>query len=103
MAKKEATPRQKHVPIRTCVVCREARPKRELTRLVYKPEGFLQVDPSGKLPGRGAYLCDKPQCWHDASYSKAFEQALKTALREEDHALLEAYAAELNEVARTID
>jgi len=57
--------RGKHVPIRMCVVCRRRRPKRELLRIVRTPEGFI-LDESGKLPGRGAYVCpDNPACWEE--------------------------------------
>lgn len=59
-------PRRKHVPQRTCVVCRQATDKRRLTRLVRTPEGGVVVDPTGKLNGRGAYLCDQVACWDKA-------------------------------------
>ncbi|MDQ7028490.1 MAG: YlxR family protein [Ardenticatenia bacterium] len=53
----------KHIPIRTCVACRTRRPKRELIRVVRTPEGQVQVDPTGKAKGRGAYLCPQVPCW----------------------------------------
>jgi len=57
--------RGKHEPVRMCVVCRRRRPKRELLRIVRTPEGFI-LDDSGKLPGRGAYVCpDNPACWEE--------------------------------------
>ena len=46
----------KHVPIRMCVACRRRRPKGELLRILVTEEGFV-IDPSGKRPGRGAYVC----------------------------------------------
>jgi predicted RNA-binding protein YlxR (DUF448 family) len=49
--------RPKHVPRRTCVACRETDAKRQLIRLVRTPEGTVEVDPTGKRNGRGAYLC----------------------------------------------
>ncbi|MYA93308.1 MAG: DUF448 domain-containing protein, partial [Chloroflexi bacterium] len=57
--------RSKHRPQRTCVVCREKRDKVQLTRLVMVRDR-LKIDPSGKLNGRGAYLCEKPTCWSAA-------------------------------------
>ena len=102
MGKKQGR-RNKHVPARTCVVCRETRPKRELTRLVHMPEGTLQVDPGGKMPGRGAYLCPKIACWQEASRGKALVAALRVALSDEDRAMLEAHAAELSEIANMTD
>lgn len=102
MAKKQAR-RKKHVPARTCVVCRETRPKRELTRLVCTAEGALRVDPGGKMPGRGAYLCSKAACWLAASRGKVLETALRAALADEDRAMLEAHAAELSDIANMTD
>ena len=52
----------RHVPLRMCVACRKRRPKGELLRVLLTPEGF-RLDPTGKLPGRGAYVCrDQPEC-----------------------------------------
>lgn len=56
-------PRPKHVPQRTCIVCRQKQDKRSLVRLVRTPEGPVLVDHSGKQNGRGAYLCQNPTCW----------------------------------------
>jgi predicted RNA-binding protein YlxR (DUF448 family) len=52
----------RRVPVRTCIVCGEKAPKRELTRVVVDPDGTVHVDPTGKAPGRGAYLCGKSSC-----------------------------------------
>lgn len=78
--------RSKHRPQRTCVVCREKREKRQLTRLVMVSDR-LQVDPSGKLNGRGAYLCEKPACWNEAGRA-ILSRALRCDLHEDDCALL---------------
>ena len=64
-------------PQRTCVGCREVQGKRTLMRVVRGPDG-IQVDPSGKLPGRGAYLHDTRSCWE-----KALKGSLTRALRAE--------------------
>ena len=95
MANKRPATRRKHVPMRTCIVCRETRPKRELTRLVCAPDQPLQLDPSGKLPGRGAYLCGRPECWYGAARGRVLDKALKAELREEDRSMIEAHAADL--------
>jgi uncharacterized protein len=73
----------KHVPMRTCVVCREKGSKRTLTRVVRTEHG-IQVDPTGKLNGRGAYLCDRESCWERAATSDILSKALRTALTSED-------------------
>ena len=55
--------RPRHVPQRTCVVCRRQVDKRRLTRVVRTAESGVLIDPTGKRNGRGAYLCDQPACW----------------------------------------
>jgi len=77
-------PAQKHVPQRTCVVCRETNAKRTLTRIVRTADEGVQVDRTGKRNGRGAYLCEQPACWQRAVDSDVLEKALRTTLTPED-------------------
>jgi len=56
--------RKRHIPMRSCVACGGKTPKRELLRIVATPEGGAQVDASGRMHGRGAYIC--PNCAADA-------------------------------------
>ena len=74
----------KHIPQRTCVVCRETDAKRSLTRLVRTADEGVQIDPTGKRNGRGAYVCDQPACWDRAVQSDVLEKALRTTLTTED-------------------
>ncbi len=69
-------------------------PKRQLVRLVRGPEGPVQVDPTGKAPGRGAYLHNRRSCWHKALAGHSLEQALKVTLTEDNLAGLRARAEE---------
>jgi predicted RNA-binding protein YlxR (DUF448 family) len=88
--------RKKHVPQRTCIVCREVRGKRELIRIVRAPEQRLVVDETGKAPGRGAYLCKQPSCWADKGFLKdLLGRALKISVSDEDWALLKDRLASL--------
>ena len=50
------------MPIRTCIGCRDKLPKNNLLRFVRDAKGNLQTDPTGKLPGRGAYVCQSQAC-----------------------------------------
>ena len=50
-------------PQRTCVGCGAVRGKREMVRVVRTPAGAVVADPTGKLAGRGAYLCAQEECW----------------------------------------
>lgn len=101
MAKKIAK-RIKHVPQRTCVGCRETLAKRALIRIVRTPQG-LRVDPTGKQPGRGAYLHDQRSCW-ERGLKGALAHALKVELTEQDREMLRAYMETLPaEVALPIE
>ncbi len=56
------TVKPKKQPQRMCVSCRTRRDKRDLVRVTLKDDGTLVVDPTGKMPGRGAYLCKDINC-----------------------------------------
>jgi predicted RNA-binding protein YlxR (DUF448 family) len=68
--------RPDHVPTRTCAVCRRTYPKREMTRIVRVTDGSIHRDETGRMPGRGTYICHDPAC-RDAERSAA---AVKRAL-----------------------
>ncbi len=87
--------RVKHVPMRTCIACRESKPKRELLRVVRTPDGHVQLDATGKKAGRGAYLCAKLTCWENALKRKRLESEFEIALSPEDREALEAFIATL--------
>jgi uncharacterized protein len=80
----------KKLPIRTCVVCREKAGKRALVRIVRTEHGIM-VDPGGKMNGRGAYLCERPECWERAMNTDVLAKALKTTLTSEDRERLRAH------------
>lgn len=83
------------MPERTCVACRQVRPKRELLRVVHSPADRIEVDPTGKKAGRGAYLCRMRTCWELALKRHSLEQALKTSLSPEDREALTQFATTL--------
>lgn len=85
----------KHIPLRTCVACRQSRPKRSLVRVVRTLTGEVTPDATGKLAGRGAYLCAARPCWDAALKKKLLEHALQSPVSPEGRLALEAYAATL--------
>ncbi len=89
--------RQKHVPLRTCIACRQIRPKREMVRVVRPPEGGVLIDERGKAAGRGAYLCRCRRCWTLALKERRLEHALRATWSEQDEEVLRAYAEHLPE------
>ena len=83
---------EKKVPERRCIGCMTSRPKQELIRIVADANG-LHIDPSGKMPGRGAYLCRNAECAALAVKKNAFGRNLKTEVsRQEAEALAEQIA-----------
>ena len=52
----------KKIPQRMCIACREMQDKRDMFRVVKTPTGEILPDKTGKLAGRGAYVCAKPEC-----------------------------------------
>ena len=75
--------KQKKIPMRMCVGCREMKPKKELMRVVRGPDGTVSLDPSGKKPGRGAYVCRSGDCLSRAIRQKQLERQLDAQLGEE--------------------
>jgi len=76
-------PNMRKVPTRTCVACRRARPKREMVRVVRTPAGEVKVDPTGKLSGRGAYVCPELDCVDVGVREQRLQHALEVQIPEE--------------------
>ena len=55
-------PKVKKIPMRMCIACHEMKAKKEMLRVVKNKEGEVFIDFTGKAAGRGAYLCDRPDC-----------------------------------------
>ena len=85
----------KKIPLRMCVGCREMRPKASLIRVVRSPEGVISLDPGGRKPGRGAYVCRDAACLQRAIKQKQLERQLETALTPETAEALRATLADL--------
>ncbi len=74
---------QKKIPMRQCMGCRERREKRQLIRVVRCTDGSVSLDFSGKLNGRGAYICPNMECLKKAQKSKALDRSLEVTIPEE--------------------
>ncbi|MBE0480095.1 MAG: YlxR family protein [Dehalococcoidia bacterium] len=90
-----AQKRGKHVPERTCIVCRQKRRKWELIRIVRNQAGDVEIDLRGKKAGRGAYLCRVRDCWQIGLRKKKIGHALKIEIAPEQYAELEEFGAKL--------
>ena len=71
---------QKKIPQRQCMGCRERRDKRDMLRIVRCTDGSVQLDFSGKLNGRGAYVCPDPECLRKAQKAKSLERSLEVSI-----------------------
>lgn len=67
----------KKTPKRMCVVCRQMFDKTDLIRVVKTPTGEILIDKSGRLNGRGAYICKNEGCINNAKKRKSFERAFE--------------------------
>ena len=94
-SRRKQQPRPKHVPQRTCIACKQVRPKRELIRVVRTPDGHNLLDPTSKKSGRGAYVCARRSCWDIALARGRLEREFEMTLAPEDRAALDDYVASL--------
>ena len=74
---------QKKIPMRQCMGCRERKAKKEMIRVVRCTDGAVQMDFSGKVNGRGAYICPNIECLKKARKSKALDRSLEVEIPEE--------------------
>ncbi len=79
----------KKIPMRMCVGCRSMKEKRELVRVVRGEDGKAHIDLTGKMNGRGAYVCPDAQCLKKAAKSRAIDRALEVSVTPEVLAQLE--------------
>ena len=84
----------KHIPQRSCVACRETKPKRELVRVVRVSDDRVEVDRTGKRNGRGAYFCPAVECWELGQKRKALNHALSMTISPHNWEELLLYARE---------
>ena len=73
----------KNIPQRTCTVCRKQKNKNELLRIVKNKDNIINVDETGKMPGRGAYICYDIKCLEKVQKSKRLEKVLEQKIENE--------------------
>ena len=73
----------KKIPLRKCVGCGEMKEKKAMIRVIKTPENEIVLDATGRKNGRGAYICNQPECLRLARKSRGLERSLKTAIPEE--------------------
>ena len=73
----------KKIPQRTCMGCNEKRDKNELIRIVKNKDNEIHIDNTGKMDGRGAYICNDINCLEKVIKSKRLERVLETKITDE--------------------
>lgn len=86
---------QRKIPQRKCVGCGEMIPKKDLLRVLRTQEGEFVLDRTGKMNGRGAYLCPSQECFKKAVKSRGLERSFKQAIPLEVYERLEKEMGEI--------
>lgn len=72
--------KKRKIPMRICVGCQERKEKKQLLRIVKTVTGSIEFDPTGKKPGRGAYVCPAVECLTIAQKKKRLEKSLQVTI-----------------------
>ena len=80
--------KSRRVPLRKCTGCQQMKPKQELLRIVRTDEDTVVVDITGRLNGRGAYLCRSISCFEKAVKTRALQRSLGTPISDETLSLI---------------
>ena len=65
------------------MACNEQKEKSDLLRIVRTPDLQVAVDLTGKLNGRGAYICKSEECLNKIIKSKRLEKILEITISDE--------------------
>lgn len=79
----------KKIPMRMCVACHESKPKKEMLRVVKPKEGDAFIDFTGKAAGRGAYVCDNPDCIRKLKKARLLNKAFSSEIPAEVYEKIE--------------
>lgn len=82
-------PKEKKIPLRMCIACRDMKPKKEMLRIVKNAAGEIRLDFSGKLPGRGAYICNSEACIKKLNKAKLLHKTFSCEVDADVYARIE--------------
>ena len=86
--------KNKSVPVRMCLACREMKPKKEMLRVVKTQSGEIFADETGKAAGRGAYICKGEECLKKLADKKLLHKAFSANVSQEVYAKVEETVGE---------
>ena len=75
----------KKIPLRKCTGCQEMKQKKDMMRVLKTAECEIVLDTTGRINGRGAYLCRSMGCFEQAVKNKGLERSLKVKVPEETY------------------
>ncbi len=81
--------KQKKIPLRMCIACRELKEKREMLRIVKPADGDIFIDFSSKASGRGAYICNNPECVKKLKKQKLLNKVFSCAVDDKVYTAIE--------------
>lgn len=73
----------KKEPLRMCLVCKQMMPKEKLIRVVKSKQGEILIDLTGKMDGRGAYICKNEECYSKIKKQKVLNRAFRVDVNDE--------------------
>ena len=79
----------KKIPMRMCIACHEMKPKKEMLRIVKPKEGDAFIDFTGKAAGRGAYICDNPDCIRKLKKAKLLNKTFSRPISDDVYQRIE--------------
>lgn len=82
-------PKVRKIPLRQCIACRQAKEKGEMLRVVKNAEGRIFLDFSSKANGRGAYVCDSPECIAKLKKSRLLDRVFSCKVDESVYLAIE--------------
>lgn len=94
--------KKRKIPIRKCIACGEGKPKKELIRIVKTSENDVKVDLTGKINGRGAYICSTIECLELAIKSKKISRSLEVEITDSIYEELKKVVGGLKQEENTL-
>ena len=73
----------KHIPQRTCMGCNQKKDKKVLIRIVKNKNNEITIDKTGKMQGRGAYICNNPECLTKLQRTKRLNRVFEMQISDE--------------------
>jgi len=80
---------EKKIPMRTCMSCRQEFAKKNMLRIVKNKDGLIRLDKTGKLDGRGAYVCNSEACIKKLNKAKLLDKTFGESVSEEIYRQIE--------------